>query len=498
MQQKSLKKNFIMNLVLTCSTFIFPLITFPYVTRILLPTGVGTVSLVQSFISYFSLAALLGIPIYGIRACAKVRDDKEKLSATVQELLIMSLCLTVIAYVGLYSCVFFIPQFASEKVLVVIVSSSIFLTTIGISWLYSAVEEYSYITIRSIAFNLLSLVAIFVFVRDQSDYIIYAAILVISAGGANILNLIHARKFIYFKKKTKYNFKQHLKPMLIFFGMVAAVTIYTNLDKVMLGFIVNDANFSVGIYEAGLKIYRVLISLANAMAAVLLPRLAYYITNKREEEFSALLAKSLNYILIFTLPMIIFFIIRADDIVMLLVGENFVNSISIVRILMPAVVFSSLTIFMGNQIMTPLGKEKKQLISVACGAAVDLVLNFILIPIFVKQGNAAIATAISTFMAELTVLIIQICFNFKYLKTICKKIRIVNILIMFVVVGLVSFTTNFINISLIIDLVISVLICAVAYVGTLVLIKDPLMKSILSVFKNKKNQEQENINEGDK
>ena len=140
---KSLKLNFLMNTLLTLSSIIFPLVTFRYVSRILLPVGTGKVSFATSFISYFSMFAQLGIPIYGIRACAKVRDNRKELSRTVQELLIINIVMSAIAYIALFVFLTFVPRLYDERSLYIVVSLTILFDTIGIEWLYKALEEYT-------------------------------------------------------------------------------------------------------------------------------------------------------------------------------------------------------------------------------------------------------------------------------------------------------------------------------------------------------------------
>lgn len=164
---KSLKLNFIMNALLTMSSFIFPLITFPYVSRVLLPVGTGKVSFATSLISYFSMFAQLGIPTYGIRACAKVRDNREELTRTAHELLIINLVMDVISYLALAAALVFVPRLQEDKTLYVVVSFTIVLTSVGMEWLYKALEQYTYITVRSIIFKFIALIAMFLLVREQ-------------------------------------------------------------------------------------------------------------------------------------------------------------------------------------------------------------------------------------------------------------------------------------------------------------------------------------------
>lgn len=185
---KSLKLNFIMNTILTMSQFIFPLITFPYVSRILLPEGTGKVSFATSVVSYFAMFAQLGIPTYGIRACAKIRDNREKLTKTVQELFIINFTMSLIAYVALFGAIALVPRLQQDKSLFLIVSLTILFNAIGMEWLYKALEQYTYITIRSIIFKFIALVAMFALIHQKSDYVIYGGISILAASA---LSLIH-------------------------------------------------------------------------------------------------------------------------------------------------------------------------------------------------------------------------------------------------------------------------------------------------------------------
>ena len=170
----SIKKNFFMNAVLAMSSFLFPLITFRYVTGVLSTDGYGKVHFAISVINYFSMAAQLGIPTYGIRACAAVRDDKEKLSQTVKELLGINLVTCVISYAVLAVAVFTLRRFADIRILMAIVSVTILLNAIGMEWLYKGLEKYTYITVRSLIFKAIALGGLFLLVREcRNDYEVY-------------------------------------------------------------------------------------------------------------------------------------------------------------------------------------------------------------------------------------------------------------------------------------------------------------------------------------
>ena len=198
-KKKSIKLNFVMNALLNMSSFIFPLITFPYVSRILLPEGTGRVNFATSFIAYFTMFAQLGIPTYGIRACATVRDNKKALSKTAHELLFINIVMSIISYVFLFVALFTVPKLREDRFLYIIVSSTIFLSAIGMEWLYKALEQYTYITIRSLIFKVIALIGMFMLVKTKSDYVIYGGITIFAASASNICNFINAHKYISFK-----------------------------------------------------------------------------------------------------------------------------------------------------------------------------------------------------------------------------------------------------------------------------------------------------------
>lgn len=399
-KQKSIKLNFIMNILLTMSSLIFPLITFPYISRILLPSGTGKISFATSLISYFSMFAQLGVPMYGIRACAKVRDDKIELSKTVHELFFINLMTSILSYIALIFLLITVPKLKEERTLYILVSSSIFLTTIGIEWLYRALEQYTYITIRSLILKIISILAMFMLIHKEGDYILYSGISVCASSASNIFNFINARKYINLKWIGNYNIKKHLKPVLIFFAMACATTIYTNLDTVMLGFATND--IEVGYYNAAIKIKNILKSIVTALGAVLLPRASYYIENGLINEFKQISQKALNFVFLLATPLMIYFIFFAKEGIIFLSSDAYINSIRPMQILMPTLLLIGITNILGTQILVPLGKEKTVLKSVVAGAIIDLLLNAILIPKYASTG-----AAIGTLVAEIVVLIVQ-------------------------------------------------------------------------------------------
>lgn len=471
MQQKSLKLNFIMNAVLTISAFIFPLISFPYVSRILGPSVTGNVSFATSIVAYFALFAQLGIPTYGIRATARVRDDKELLSRTVQEIFIINILMSILTYIVFFVVLNIVPQMSDDKLLFMIVSSTIFFNAIGMDWLYKGLEKYTYITTVSILFKFIALILMFILIHQKSDYVIYGAISIFAASASNICNLLNVHKYIYLKPIGNYDFKVHLRPICIFFAMACATTIYTNLDTVMLGFM--KSNTEVGYYNAAVKIKTVLLGVVTSLGAVLLPRASYYIENNLIDEFKRISSKAINFVILISFPLALYFIIFAKEGIFFLSGDAYAKAILPMQILMPTLIFIGLTNIMGIQMLIPLGKEKVVLYSEIAGAIVDLAINTVLIPIMASSG-----AAIGTLVAEMVVWMVQYIALKEDVKETYVKIRYLPIVIGLAISALFSMPVKLLGLSSFFTLLLSAIVFFGVYLVVLTVAKEKLVNEI--------------------
>ena len=471
-KSKALKTNFIMNTILTLSSFVFPLITFPYVSRILLPEGTGRVSFATSVVTYFLLLSQLGIPTYGIRACARVRDDRKALSCVVHELLAINLLMSVLAYLLLGGCVFLIPKLRVEKTLIFVISFTIILNAIGMEWLYKALEQYTYITIRSVIFKAIAVIAMLLMVRQKSDYIVYGALTIFAASASNICNFVHAHKYIDFFLKEKCDLKKHLKPVLVFFAMSCATVIYTNLDTVMLGLM--KGNVDVGYYNAAVKIKGILLGVVTALGTVMLPRLSYYVEHVEQKEFGRLTRKAMNVVILVATPLMIYFILFAREGIFFLSGAAYDGSVIPMQIIMPTLLLIGMTNVMGIQIMIPLGMEKQVLYSEIVGAIVDLIVNAILIPKYAASG-----AAVGTLMAEFVVWIVQMHALKNVTENLYKNIRLgtVGLALILAVIG--SIWVKGLAFGPFMRLLISAILYFTIYYIVLLLRKEAIAKEIL-------------------
>ena len=405
MSQTSIKKNFALNLVNTLSGLLFPLITFPYASRILFAEGIGQVQFFQSIIDYISLCTSIGIPLYAVREIAKIRDNKTLMSKTTAEILLLHAMLTAAGYLLVLVLAYNVFKIQVNIPLFLLLSSTLFFSAVGAPWFYQAVEDFKYITLRTISIRLFSLVALFIFVKNQDDLLYYAAITVTANVGSNIFNFFRIRKYICL---TDINFRlldpwKHLKPALKIFVLNLIVSIYVNLDSVMLGFLKNEQ--AVGYYAAATRLTRAILGVVASFGAVLLPRFSNMIGNGQIEEFKAMANKAVSFVIAISLPMAIGLSFMASPIIHLFCGTGFDPSILTLQLISPIILFIGLSGIVGMQILYPQGKEKLVIIATTTGALTNFTLNYFLIPEYAQYG-AAIATSIAEFLVIATMIVV--------------------------------------------------------------------------------------------
>lgn len=384
MRVKSLKINIILNSIRTITGVLFPLITLPYASRILLTEGIGKVNFVNSIIVYLQMIASLGISTYAIREGAKVRDDRQKISKFASEILCINLISMCISY-ALVLMLILIPALRPYKSSLAIYSLVLLFGVISVEWLYSIYEDFAYITLRALIVQIVSLVLLFVIVRNKDDVNNYILITVLSTAGSSIWNIIHSRKYVdWFASFKDYQLLKHMKPIMIIFGTSIASKIYLNMDTIMIGLIKNDSE--VGLYSAATKFNAVLFTLITAVSGVMLPRLSYCLGNNKRKEYEKLVCVSVQYFIFAIIPVIAGLFLIAPDLIVLFCGKAFRDADVTMRI-MPLNLFCSiLNGFVAYQILVPNNGEKKALQATITGAVTNLLFNSILIPLYGRNG----------------------------------------------------------------------------------------------------------------
>lgn len=409
--KKSLKLNAFLNGLRNVLNIIFPLITFPYVSHILTVEGIGAYNFSNTFVSYFLLLAELGINTYSIREGAKYRNNKEKIEQFSSEVFTINIFSMLLSYILLVICLVLFAQLHSYILCILIFSLQILFTTIGTEWVYQIYEDYFYITLRSIVFQIISIIFLFIFVRKSDDYLNYAAITVFSTVGSNILNFINVRKYCKLHIIFHFNWKKHLIPILIIFASNVATIIYVNSDITLLGLL--KGNYVVGIYSVSSKIYQIIKTLIASLLIVTVPRLALLFGQRKIKEYKTILTKLTNTLVLITIPAMTGIYMLSKEIILIISGKNYLRSVNSLRILCFAYIFSILAWILTACVLIPAKREKKVLISTIVSAIINILINLIFIPLW--EENAA---AFSTVLAEASMFFI----NYHYSKDIVSDV----------------------------------------------------------------------------
>lgn len=474
----SLKTNIILNYINTITGIIFPVITFPYASRILLPEGIGVVNFQLSIINYIVLFTSLGIPLYAVKEIAKYRDNISLRNQATIEITILSLLLCIVGYVAVYMIGQYVPKVNSYLSLFYILSFTILFTTLGVNWFYQAIEDFTFITVRAVIIRTIAAACLFLFVKDQSDLLIYAAITVGSTVGNNLINFCHLRKYIdiSYIKFRRLNIFKHLKPALHVFVLNLIISIYVQLNTIMLGFM--DGDYAVGIYTAGNKIPHIILSLVTSMGVVLLPRCSHLVACGKFDEFKSVCDKAIRLVLMIALPITVGLVLLAGPVIDIFCGSAFRDAVSVIYCTAPIIIFIGLTNVIGIQILYPLGKENIVIYSTLGGAIVNIVLNLILIP-----RMSALGAGISTFAAELVVLIIQIIFGRKYTTINVLSKQNAKYLIASIFMTIVLIPIIFIVQNNWMQVILSMVTGAIIYGLYLIIIKDDIILTLLKYFR---------------
>lgn len=476
----SIKKNTVYNIIKTCSTIIFPLITFPYISRVLQADGVGKVNFGSSIVSYITLLASLGVTTYAVRECSKYKNEKSKLQEISSQIYSINVCSMFVAYVILGLLLVFVKPFHNYSVLIIIQSLSVLFTVVGTEWLNMAMEEFKYITCRAIILQVISIILMFLFVNSKEDYIIYAIITLVSSSGTGIMNVIYRRKYCNVRFTFKMDLSSHFKPIVMLFVMILAQTIYCNMDITMLGLLRGD--WEVGIYSTSMRIYTIINQMIASVAFVVMPQLSTSYQDDDNERTKNLLEYSLSFIGLLGIPCVVGMFVMAPEIVNLIGGSGYEEAIPIVRILSVALVISLLGGFVGNVILLPSNREKVFLVSCIYAAVVNLGLNLFFIPIF-----GGIAAAITTVFAEAITLLRNVSYVRKEIDKKMFKEALFKPIVAGCILLVVIYICSLLKVSTIIRVLIAVCAGSIIYFGLLLLLKHRfLVEIIFSITKKRK------------
>lgn len=387
-----MKKNIFFNSIRTFLNIGFPLITFPYVTRILSPNGLGTYDFNKSIVSYFILIAGLGISQYAVREGSKKKDNLEEFQKFCGQVFSINILSTIFSYIFLFVCMYFLAQTSDDNYLILIFSIQIIFNLLSVEWIFIISEDFKYIAIRSFIIQVISLILLFLFIKKETDYIKYAMITVFSTGISSIFNIIHSRTIV----KLHYNFhvkdlKKHIKSIFILFFNNVASVIYISSDTTIIGLI--SGSYYVGIYSTAVKIYTIVKQITNTVLMTTIPRLAS-LNEKNYDEYKKLLNRVFEMMFILIVPSSLGLIMLREQIVLIIAGSNYLESIVSLTILSICLLFAVISGFFVHGVLLVNNREHVILKITVVSALINIFLNILLVPYF-RENGAALATLIS-------------------------------------------------------------------------------------------------------
>lgn len=480
--EKSLKLNMLLNAIKNLMAVVFPLITFSYVSKTLGVESLGQYNFAVSVISYITLLAGLGIETYAIREGAKYRDDKEKFSKFASQIFSINIVTTLFSYLVLAVLLISVSKFHDYTTLLLVLATQVIFTTLGVNWIFSIYEEFAYITIRSILFQVLAIIAIFIFVKTPEDLVLYCGI---NAGViifSNVINFFVAFKYCKLKITFNLSLKTHLKPILILFVTIASITLYTSSGTVILGFISGD--YAVGIYTVSYKIYAIIKQVLFSAIVVSIPRMAMLLGNQKKEEANQVSSEILATTISIVVPAVVGCIVLANEIIVLISDVSYVSAVAPHIILTVAILFSMGGYFWGHAVLIPAKEENFYLVVTIVSAVVNVGLNLVLIPFLDVE-----AAAIATLLAEIVAFLMCYFKGRKHVKTSGTIKTIIKSSIASLIIIPIVLVSKYLLSNMVLYVVVSIAVSVISYFTLSILLKNnaviSLFTAVINRFKKK-------------
>lgn len=481
MNKRKIARNYFLNLSYQMLSFIIPLVTTPYISRVLTEYEIGQYSYTHSIIMYFILCGTLGLNLYGQREIAYKQNDvngQRKIFSELVALRGITITIAIIVYLV------FMRRFPKYRAIMLIQMLDIVAAGLDISWLFQGREEFDKTVRIQMGVKIAGTVMIFALVHQPADLVLYVGCLSVPVLMGNLLMWLYVPKTFSKSVSSKIYIWRHLKPALLLFVPQIAMEVYTVLDRTMIGGITHSDN-QVGYYEQAQKIVKTSLVVVTSLSTVMLPRIASTLKNQGEKSIVHMVEKSFRLSFFLSVPIMFGLMSVSVPLVTCFMGERYIYSAELITIISPVVLFIGIASVTGNQILLPMNMQKQYTLSVVCGAGINLIINLVLIP---KYGT--IGACVATVMAEFVVMSIQLlcvkrCFDLRHIIG-CSR----NYWISGIIMAVVLFFVGKIKISAIFMTIVQILTGCLIYSIMLVMLKDELILKCLKILnvKREKNE----------
>lgn len=476
----SIFKNQFFNFSMQILNLIFPLLAIPYTTRLFGPEILGEVNFANSIVQYFVLIAAAGIPVYATREIAKARDDASLLRKKFKEFTILQTVFTIVSLIAYIVIILFLPRLRANIYIYLFLSLQIFANAFDFVWFLQGIEKYRYAAIATFVSKLMNVVLIFALLRNRSDYYIYAFIIGITLLINSIIKMIFTIKLLKnfeAQKSLEINFnsiKMHVYAILVFFLSNVATKVYTAMDQTMLGML--DSTESVGYYSMSIRLEKVILTFVTSIAVVMIPRISNSIKNNNIKDVKKYIGMSVNIVYLIAIPAIFGILAIGEEIIPIFLGKEFLQSISIFKMVSLLLLIIGLSNVFGMQVMIPYGKEKKFTLILSLAALANFIINLILIPRLSYFG-----ATYATIFAELIVTVWMYFEVKKLVGHIPEIFRPWKMLIPSVLFYLIiKFVIKNMITSDILVILVSVPVAGIVYGVGLILLKEKITMNVLN------------------
>lgn len=468
---QSLKKNFIYNAILTMSGYIFPLMVYPYVSRVLGVANIGACNFVDSIVEYFTILSMMGMNTIGIREIAKCKNDQQKLDNVFSQLFSLNTLTTITAIIILIIATNIVPKFAPYKDLLYIGVGKLFFNYMLINWFFQGLENFKYIAARTIFVKILFVISVFLFVKTETDVKLYYFLVALTWAGNGIINFIYAKKYVSFNFTLKIN-KAIIGSFFILGVYWFMNSMYTTLNVAFLGFATND--IEVGYYTTANKLLTVIMTMFTALTSVMVPRVSVALKSNDNSEAKALIRKAINALMLFAIPLIFFVFPFSQELIYLMSGKGYEGATTPLQIMTPLFFLVGYDQIIVLQTLLPMGKDKDILRNSILAASVGIISNIFLTLNFGKNGSAIVLI-----LAELSVLLSsQFCVT-KYLGLKIPFKLIIKHIIGFSPIIIICYVIKYFINSYVISLIVSAsIICCYIFLAGRFILKNSILTNL--------------------
>lgn len=468
---QSLKKNFIYNAILTMSGYIFPLMVYPYVSRVLGVANIGACNFVDSIVEYFTILSMMGMNTIGIREIAKCKNGQQKLDNVFSQLFSLNTLTTITAIIILIIATNIVPKFAPYKDLLYIGVGKLFFNYMLINWFFQGLENFKYIAARTIFVKILFVISVFLFVKTETDVKLYYFLVALTWAGNGIINFIYAKKYVSFNFTLKIN-KAIIGSFFILGVYWFMNSMYTTLNVAFLGFATND--IEVGYYTTANKLLTVIMTMFTALTSVMVPRVSVALKSNDNSEAKALIRKAINALMLFAIPLIFFVFPFSQELIYLMSGKGYEGATTPLQIMTPLFFLVGYDQIIVLQTLLPMGKDKDILRNSILAASVGIISNIFLTLNFGKNGSAIVLI-----LAELSVLLSsQFCVT-KYLGLKIPFKLIIKHIIGFSPIIIICYVIKYFINSYVISLIVSAsIICCYIFLAGRFILKNSILTNL--------------------